>query len=245
MFFRARIPRLAWRTEHRAFIVAAGCLSAGLLAACPNATKDSHCTPDDPNAAADPDCIYAGNAKGPAWVEPPCPSIEGDPPGTCPTFEQVRDVLIDPAKGNCAASGCHGVVPGSVGIYLPTNDPCAFYAELLSINPRGQPYVAADNPATPDLESRASYMLCNLRGEHGGGFPMPIPSGMPNLADTNIVKDWLLCGAPGPIVDGAGGGIPATCIDATGGGGGGTGGTGGSGGAGDGGSGGMGGGGGS
>lgn len=191
---------------------------ASLVAACPNDTKDSHCTPDAPNAAADPDCIYAGEGKGPVIVEPQCPDVEGDAPAVCPTFQQVFEMLIDPAKGNCSAGGCHGVAPGSIGIYLPTNDPCAFYTQLTSISPRGELYVRPDDPKTPENDAKTSYILCNLRGEHGGGFPMPIPGGLPNLSDADIVKSWLLCGAPGPDVSGAGGGVPASCIGGTGGG---------------------------
>ncbi len=191
-------------------------LCAGLVSACPNDVRDAHCTPDDPNAAADPDCIYAGEAKGPKYVEGLCPPIEGETPPICPDFQQVFELLVDPAKGNCSAGGCHGVAPGSLGFFFPANDPCAFYTQLVSINMHGQRYVVPDDPATPDNETKNSYIQCNLRGTPGGGYPMPIPAGMPNLADVALVDRWLLCGAPGP--SGEGGGVPTTCIDAPGGG---------------------------
>lgn len=242
VFFPARTPRVA-KGLVAPLMLSSCVLCAALVAACPNNESDAHCTPDKPNAAADPACIYAGEGKGPGVVEPMCPPVEGEPPSICPSFQQVLDLFLDPAKGNCSASGCHGVAPGSIGIFLPANDPCAFYNQLIGFSTRGQFYVRPDDPGTVEIETRNSYMLCNLRGEPGGGFPMPIPIGMPNLADLDLVHSWLLCGAPGPITGGAGGGVPATCIDGTGGAGGGTGG-GGTGG-GDGGAGGMGGGGGS
>ncbi|NUP13703.1 MAG: hypothetical protein HOW73_47310 [Polyangiaceae bacterium] len=167
---------------------------------CPNDARDAKCTPDEPNRAANPDCIYAGTGKGPIIEEPACPAVEGDAPADCPSFYDVLDVLADPARGNCTSFGCHGAeVTAQTGIFLPVAEPAVFYENLLDAEGSvGRPYVVADDPDTAENESRDSWMVCNLLAEHGGGFPMPPPGGMPNPDDVGVVEDWILCGAPGP-----------------------------------------------
>ncbi len=185
--------------------LAALALSGGLASGCPNDRRDSHCTPDGRSAAEDPECIYAGDGKVPAVIEPPCADVTGAAPALCPTFDQVFTVLTDPEKGNCTAGGCHGVKPGSFNIFLQANDQDCFYqalTETVGTNAGGKLYVRPDDPATPENEALSSYIVCNLRGERGGGFPMPVPAGMPLLSDVDLVADWVRCGAPGPTGDG-------------------------------------------
>lgn len=173
------------------------CVAASVTG-CSNDAKDAHCSPDTPDYAADPSCIYAGTGKGPVYEDPECPDVEGDPPAQCPSFYDVLEVFADPERGNCSASGCHGnAATAQTLIFLPIADPFLFYDNLLEAEGTvGTPYVVADDPATPELESRQSWIVCNLHGERG--FPMPPPSGMPELADIDVVHDWVLCGAPPP-----------------------------------------------
>jgi hypothetical protein len=175
-------------------------LGAALVVAlgCSNDRKDAHCTPDAPSAEDDPACIYAGG-PGPAWTEDACPQVEGEVPGTCPTFDDVFErVFTSSTSGNCTAGGCHGTAPGSIGIYLPP-DPESFYEELVDTTGTvGRPYVIPDDPSTPENEALDSYIVCNVSAEHGGGFPMPKPGGLTHPDDIALVRDWVLCGAKGP-----------------------------------------------
>lgn len=169
--------------------------------ACGNDTKNATCTPDAPDRATSPDCIYGDGARPLFDDGAACPAIEGEVPSECPSFYDVLDVLADPQRGNCTSLGCHGAETGAqTGVFLPVADPAVFYEELLDAEGSvGRPYVVADASGTPENESLDSWMVCNLLGEHGGGFPMPPPSGLPDPADVEIVRGWLLCGAPAPV----------------------------------------------
>lgn len=174
--------------------------AAASLVACSTNARDSHCSPDAPDRATDEGCIYAGTGKGPVVTETECPAVEGEVPDVCPTFYDVLDVLADPDRGNCTSLGCHGDPSNAQSdIYLPVADARVFYESLLDAEGTvGTPYVVEDDPATGANESLDSWMICNLNGERGGGFPMPPPHGMPDLADVDVVQDWILCGAPAP-----------------------------------------------
>ncbi len=173
---------------------------AALSAACQNDARDAHCNPDGANRTDNPECIYAGTGKGPLFVDEACPALTGDAPAKCPSFYDVLDVIVDPARGNCSSLGCHGAAVGAqTDIYLPVADPVAFYNGLLDAEGSvGEPYVIADDPGTAANESLDSWMHCNLVGAHGGGYPMPPPGGLPNPDDVAVVEDWLRCGAPAP-----------------------------------------------
>lgn len=174
-------------------LLGAGAIAAG--ACITNDARDAHCTPSEPNPGARADCIYNGEGKGPQVVEEACPRVDGEAPATCPSFEDVYAILVDAERGGCTAGGCHGVEQtASVGIHISNKDPDDAYAALLEIEGSvGRPYVDADDP-------EASWIVCNLRGEPGGGFPMPVSYGLPDLADADVVRDWILCGAQGPEV---------------------------------------------
>lgn len=161
-----------------------------VLSGCPNNTKDSHCVPDAPSRADDPSCIYAGSGKGPAFVESEC-VVDGTAPAVCPTFYDVFDAMRDPAKGNCTSGSCHGSEATSQSsIYFSAADPQQVYEALTSVEGTvGTPYV--DPGGT-------GWMYCNVTGAHGGGFAMPPPGGMPTLADADLIRDWILCGAEPP-----------------------------------------------
>jgi hypothetical protein len=194
-------PRAGRRDERKAVMVrevprVVGAAAFGVvlsLGGCfTNDARDSHCTPSDTKDDRG-DCIYAGEGKGPQVVESECPRVSGDEPAVCPTFEEVLEILADPERGGCLAGGCHGVeATASVGIHIPSLDPDDAFAALVAIEGSvGRPYVDPDDPP-------ASWIVCNLAGEPGGGFPMPIPYGLPDLGDVDVVRDWVLCGAPPP-----------------------------------------------
>jgi len=173
----------------RAGIVLA-CVGAFVLAACiTNDRRDAHCSP----TTDDDRCIYAGEGLGPKVDEEACPRVEGDAPSTCPSFDDVFTLFTDATRGGCVAGGCHGVeANAAVGIYLPSKDPDELYAALTAIEGSvGRPYLDADDPP-------ASWLVCNLAGEPGGGFPMPVAAGLDDPADVALVRDWVLCGAEPP-----------------------------------------------
>ncbi|MFO0546756.1 MAG: hypothetical protein U0271_00145 [Polyangiaceae bacterium] len=196
-------------------LLALASLVAATVGACTNDARDSHCTPDEPDRASNPDCLYGTSGKGPIVTEAECPAVEGDVPTVCPSFYDVLDVFADPARGNCTSFGCHGAPDNAaLGIYLPVADPQAFYEELLDTTGSiGRPFVVADDAATPANEALDSWMMCTLTGAPGGAVPMPKPGGLQAQADIDLVRDWLLCGAQAPeeCVAGGADGACVTC----------------------------------
>lgn len=144
--------------------------------------------------------MYSGEGQGPPFVETPCAELGGGAPASCPSFYDVLDVLVDPERGNCTSLGCHGAEDNAAqGIFLPVADPQQFYEGLLDADGTvGRPYVVADDADTAENEALASWMVCSLRGERGGGYPMPVPAGMPDPTDVEVVEDWIRCGAQPP-----------------------------------------------
>ncbi len=182
---------------------------------CSNDARDSHCSPDSPDRDTDPACIYGGKGSIPPIAQTLCDEqssggggVGGSDPASCPTFTEVVNVLADPAKGNCAANGCHGLqTPAGFDIFLPIGDQLQFYTSLTQATGSvGRPYVVPDDPATAENEALNSWIGCSLRAEPGGGYPMPPPGGMVDRSDVAIVTDWLRCGAPPPVPGGDGGG---------------------------------------
>jgi hypothetical protein len=189
------------RASHlAAYRAALGGAIVSMLACVPNERRDAHCTPDEGSIDASGDCIYAGDGKGPAFHEDACAPPEGPKPATCPNFDQIVFLFNDASRGNCTSGACHGRPDSAaVGIYFDPTDARSFYTSLTSATGSvGTPYVVPDDPATPDNEALTSWVQCNVRGEPGGGFPMPVWSGLPDPADAELVDDWILCGAPGP-----------------------------------------------
>lgn len=182
-------------------------LAAALLPAvwvgCTNPRVDAHCSPDSPSYKEDPRCIYSGTNELPAWNEGPCQPDGADagvpPMPVCPADNAVNNAavlsfLVDPKGGNCSAAACHGSVANpAAGILLDPNKPDEFYKTLTTVTGSvGTPYVVPGMTAY-----QQSWILCSLTAKKGGGYPMPPESGVPTYADANVVRDWLLCGAPG------------------------------------------------
>lgn len=193
-----RLPR---RFRVSASLALVAMVSSAAAACLSNPTKDSHCTPDARSIADDPECIYAGDGKGPVFVEDACAAPHVAKPASCAgLFVKVFDMMTDATRGNCAATSCHGYEPNAAsGIYFDSGDPQSAYQELVSVSGSvGTPYVVADDPSSADNEAFASWMPCNVSGMHGGGFPMPPAAGLATQADADLVSQWIACGAPGP-----------------------------------------------
>jgi hypothetical protein len=176
-------------------------VSGSSVVGCKNDARDAQCSPDEGDPSESSLCIYAGKGNGPLVGESACPPVEGDVPAECPSFYDVKEVLDHAEQGNCSWPGCHGgaALTAQNQIFLPLGDAQTFYESLVAEQGSvGRPYVVADDPETDENESLASWMVCNLLGQPGGGFPMPPPGGMPDPEDVEIVRDWILCGAPEP-----------------------------------------------
>lgn len=156
-----------------------------------NDVSDGQCTPSAPDISLNDDCPYQ-NGRGPQLPAAACEPRQAEA-GTAATWTDVLAIFLDQSRGNCSAGGCHGVEDkAAVGIFLPANDPQAFYDALVNTTGSvGRPYV---NPKDP----LSSWIHCNVRGTAGGGLPMPKPAGLISQADADIVEDWVLGGAAGP-----------------------------------------------
>jgi len=159
--------------------------------ACENDVLDPDCTQDSPDITLNPDCPYA-NGRGPQVKEAACPPVTGEATGSA-DWVDVFSLMVAPDRGNCSSAACHGEEKSAaLQIFLPGTDQEKFYETLINTKGTvGRPYVNQENPAE-------SWIYCNMRGDPGGGFPMPKPSGLPNLDDAETVRNWLLAGAPGP-----------------------------------------------
>jgi hypothetical protein len=183
---------------------------AGLIAlvvsACPNDARDSHCEPE----GGDDRCISEPEGSGPLVKEAACatPSASDAPPATdeCPDFEQVMEFMRDPERGNCTASGCHGLQgTAAIGIWFPADDSCATWKALTTTSGSvGRPYLAVDDPESEENESLKSWMYCNVLGLEGGGFPMPKPGGVHDPEDAELIRRYILCRITDPCDDGGG-----------------------------------------
>lgn len=171
-------------------LIAVGC--AVLLAACANDVKDAQCTPDEFEFGLDEDCPYKA-AQGPQVPKVGC-EVTYEEAQLAPSWLEVFETLKDPALGNCSDAGCHGEeTTAAVGIYLPGDDPAGFYDVLTETTGSvGTPYIDTG-------DARKSWIHCNVRGTPGGGSPMPKPAGMPTDEAADLVQDWILIDAPGPV----------------------------------------------
>ncbi|MEM9693358.1 MAG: hypothetical protein AAGA56_12490 [Myxococcota bacterium] len=155
---------------------------------------DVTCTPDEPSAAEDSDCVRS-NGFG-------LPRTECDPlretPTTTPTFDEVAELLlrVGPGQANCAdGSACHLQSRGlSADLSMDEATPEALYRFLTTARgSQSTPYVVSGE------DSRESWILCNVRGGDTIGSVMPRGSvtGLPP-EDYRLLEDWILTGAPGP-----------------------------------------------
>jgi hypothetical protein len=147
---------------------------------------DQSCTEDSKVNDKDDACPY-GPPGGPKVAPGGCPNIVLTDPATCTkSWDDIFPIFTGPTA-NCSIGGCHGEAPGPRGIYLPANDPNAFYDELKGyMGNQGYPYINDKEPAR-------SWILCSLAGTPGGGSPMPPPSGL-TAEDFAIVEEWAQCG---------------------------------------------------
>jgi hypothetical protein len=170
----------------------AALLVAVLLPACGGTdVMDAHCSPDNPDINADEDCPFE-RGLGPQVNEAICPTVEGEATEEV-TWNDVYDIFRAKQKGNCGSPACHGVQEtAALGIFLPENDPFEFYKTLIETQGSvKRPYV---NKASP----RESWIVCNVAGIPGGGFPMPRPAGLTEQVDIDKVVNWVRLGAAGP-----------------------------------------------
>ncbi|HLP19283.1 MAG TPA: hypothetical protein VK174_03245, partial [Chitinophagales bacterium] len=124
------------------------------------------------------------------------------------TFSQVRNLL----QANCAGSGCHGAGAPTFDVTASESD---LYNALVNVNPSNPAAAAKGNKrVTPGYVDR-SFLLRKM----AHGLPetnphlaltqpqegAPMPDGLPALAakDIELVRQWILFGAPltGTVID--------------------------------------------
>ena len=166
-------------------------VSALAASACGTDVMDASCSPDDPDINSDEDCPFE-EGLGPQVNEPVCPPVEGEATVEV-TWADVYDIFRAKAKGNCGSPACHGVQEtAALQIFLPENDPVTFYKTLTETQGSvKRPYVNTQSP-------RDSWIVCNVSGSLGGGFPMPRPAGLSEQVDIDKVLNWVRLGAKGP-----------------------------------------------
>jgi hypothetical protein len=105
----------------------------------------------------------------------------------------VFPIFVDADRGNCSNGSCHGSAEmAGADIFLPADDPSAFYDGLIDVSLSGRRFVDTEEP-------EESILHCSIAGRDGGGDPIPRPGGLPSKADVRMVEDWVMNGAPGPL----------------------------------------------
>jgi hypothetical protein len=107
-----------------------------------------------------------------------------------PTWADVMTVFD---INGCAVAGCHGSV-GNAGDLSDLGHPTRGYAELLSdpVDCFSSSYQSRVVPGNPG----ASFLLAKLEGTADCGSSMPLIGGLLLQEDRDIIRDWVLAGAP-------------------------------------------------
>ncbi len=129
-------------------------------------------------------------------VDPSDRGLRGlsDPNQLSPTFLNVHTHVFVPG---CASVGCHDQSTMSGGLSLA--DPNDTYAALIDTAPSNS--IAAENGwlRVRPLDSIRSFLIRKLEGPGiGEGMAMPSPSQQLSEGWLNLVRRWILAGAPGP-----------------------------------------------
>ena len=119
------------------------------------------------------------------------PSPTASPGGGAATFTSVYDVIAR----NCM--GCHGEVPTPEASVLVMGTRAQAYAQLVNVPASG---IACGGqgrirvvPGDPD---RSLLFIKISRTQPVCGLPMPAPTGGLPASDVQLVRDWILAGAP-------------------------------------------------
>lgn len=148
------------------------------------------CAPACGGGGSAPTPVGGTPAPQPTPVPTPAPSPTASP-GVA-TFTSVYDGVI---ARNCL--GCHGEVPsGEAGVLLMATRAQA-YAQLVNV-PAGGTACAGQGrirvvPGDPD-----GSLLYNKvsKPQPACGLPMPAPTGGLPAGDVQLIRDWILRGAP-------------------------------------------------
>jgi hypothetical protein len=150
------------------------------------------------------DCNYGSNLQEPRsecpYGPPGGPGVQEQGAAGCPTITVDKadpgcadntwaGAIWPTLSASCTGSGCHddGAGNGAAGIYLPGADAAAAFAGLKAYqNNAGYSYVS-------DTDPEHSWILCNLKGQPGGGDKMPLGRDIaPGLINT--IEAWAKCG---------------------------------------------------
>ena len=115
-------------------------------------------------------------------------------------FNQIQAEILTP---DCAFSGCHSGTTSPLGLNLDTGKSYANLINRESSQASGVILVEPDN-------ADASYLIHKLEGTQSGGLQMPLAKQPLSADKIQLIRNWILDGAPPPETapDNGGGGVP-------------------------------------
>jgi hypothetical protein len=118
-------------------------------------------------------------------------ALNGCPAPPTVTFAQIQDTIFTPS---CAVAGCHDAASATGNLVLTAG---SSYAQLVNVQPStplaAQAGLLRVDPGHPDN----SFLLVKLQGPAlGEGSQMPLIGGPLPADQIQLVRDWILEGAP-------------------------------------------------
>jgi hypothetical protein len=134
-------------------------------------------------------CAGDGPSGTPGAVATPTPT-----PVASSTYDLIQAEVFDV---NCLSAGCHNAAGQAAGLIL---EPSVSYGDLVNVTPTN-PTAGAQGllRVTPDNPEQ-SYLYVKLLGPEDPRLGGRMPLGQAPLADAQIelIRSWILAGAPGP-----------------------------------------------
>src|SRR5882762_9599893 len=128
----------------------------------------------------------AGSGEGLDQNGQPLSGGGGAPGGLQPTLASIQDNVF---TVNCAVSGCHGGTGAQYGLRL---DPGFSAGNLINVHSPQDSNLIRVVPADPD----ASFLIQKLQGTQTVGSRMPDGGPYLTTATVNVIRQWILDGAP-------------------------------------------------
>ena len=130
-----------------------------------------------------------GNVHVPSWAEPAGDDDDGGvEPDGAPTWTRVHEEVLVPS---CAIAGCHAGASAKNSGMLDMSNLCAARAALFQKGPCGEPRVRAGR-----ADSLLVDKLESVKPRCMGRMPPPL-GGLP-AASIDLVRAWVVAGAPAP-----------------------------------------------
>ena len=128
----------------------------------------------------------AGSGEGLDQNGQPLPGGGAPPSGLQPTLASIQDNVF---TVTCAVPGCHGGAGAQQGLRL---DPGFSAGNLINVPSPRDPNLIRVVPGDPD----ASFIIQKLQGTQTLGDRMPDGGPYLTTATVNVIRQWILDGAP-------------------------------------------------